>query len=121
MNLKRSMTLAACLGLSAALTVPAFASTSHFEDSSAQEDWDAWTKEWETVSADYTKVSIAPGRDETELNFAWQSKVEEGKDATPVVLLGTDENSLTEYTGKTTDVDAEYTGSDDDYSKKGNL
>lgn len=118
MNLKRSMTLAACLGLSAALTVSAFASTSHFEDSSAQDDWDAWTKEWETVSADYTKVSIAPGRDETELNFAWQSKVEEGKDATPVVLLGTDENSLTEYTGKTTDVDAEYTGSDAYVSNK---
>lgn len=32
----------------------------------------------------YTKVSLTPGADETELNFAWYSK-DNGKAATPVV------------------------------------
>lgn len=31
------------------------------------------------MAADYTKVSMTPGKDESELNFAWYSKAD-GKD-----------------------------------------
>ena len=31
-------------------------------------------KNWETTASDYTKVSLTPGKDDTELNFAWYSK-----------------------------------------------
>ncbi len=62
-------------------------------------------KEWETVAADYTKVSLTPGADETQLNFAWYSKTESGKAATPVVHFGTDKDHLTAFTGKAAQVD----------------
>ena len=36
--------------------------------------WEAWTQEWETLKEDWTQVSISPGADETQMNFAWYSK-----------------------------------------------
>ena len=36
--------------------------------------WEAWTQEWETLKDDWTQVSISPGADETQMNFAWYSK-----------------------------------------------
>lgn len=39
-------------------------------------DWESWKDAWETEKNDWTKVSIAPGTDESELNFAWYSKTE---------------------------------------------
>ena len=39
---------------------------------------------------DYTQVSIAPGEDETEINFAWYSLKNGEDDATPVVHFGTE-------------------------------
>ncbi len=37
------------------------------------EQWEDWKTSWETVKNDWSKVSIAPGADETKLNFAWYS------------------------------------------------
>ena len=65
----------------------ALAATANYNDSSVtggSAAWQDWVKEWETVAADYTKVSLTPGADETQLNFAWYSKTESGKAATPV-------------------------------------
>lgn len=36
--------------------------------------WDSWKEEWETLKTDWTKLSINPGVNETELNFAWYSR-----------------------------------------------
>ena len=51
----------------------ALAATANYNDSSVtggSAAWQDWVKEWETVAADYTKVSLTPGADETQLNFA---------------------------------------------------
>ena len=86
----------------------AVAATANYNDSSVtggSAAWQDWVKEWETVAADYTKVSLTPGADETQLNFAWYSKTESGKAATPVVHFGTDKDHLTAFTGKAAQVD----------------
>ena len=36
--------------------------------------WEAWSEEWETIKEDWTRVSMSPGSDETQMNFAWYSK-----------------------------------------------
>lgn len=36
--------------------------------------WENWKTDWETEKTDWTDVSITPGSNETELNFAWYSK-----------------------------------------------
>ena len=76
--------------LSGALLVgacaPALAATVHYNDGSTvggSEAWKAWTESWASVATDYTKVSLTPGKNETELNFAWYSKVEPGSQRSP--------------------------------------
>ena len=74
----------------------AFAGTDHYNDSSitgSQTGWDEWVANWEETSADYTKVSITPGADETQLNFAWYSEKTDSE-ATPVFHFGTDKDAL---------------------------
>nr|WP_243416602.1 fibronectin type III domain-containing protein [Oscillibacter valericigenes] len=91
--------------------VPALAATVHYNDGSTvggSAEWTAWTEEWNTVATDYTQVSLTPGEDETELNFAWYS-LDNGSAATPVVHFGTDRNSLQSYTGTAGDVDTSLT------------
>lgn len=36
--------------------------------------WEAWSEKWETIKNDWTQVSMSPGSDETQMNFAWYSK-----------------------------------------------
>lgn len=36
--------------------------------------WEEWCAEWETEKNDWENISLTPGVDETELNFAWYSK-----------------------------------------------
>ena len=110
---KHSRVFAGVLGaaLVAGSISPAFAAD--YNDGSVignQADWNAWVEEWKAVATDYTKVSLTPGADETQLNFAWYSKDESGKQATPVVHFGTDKNALTAYTGKASAVDTSLTG-----------
>lgn len=83
------------------------ASAADYNDSSitGAAGWQAWTEAWNTVAADYTQVSMTPGVDETQLNFAWYSKDETGKRATPVVHFGTDKNNLAQFTGTSAAVD----------------
>ena len=60
-----------------------FASAADYNDSSVTgaAGWQAWTEAWNTIATDYTQVSMTPGADETQLNFAWYSKDETGKSA----------------------------------------
>ena len=113
MNMKkRLLTGVVCGALLVGTAVPALAATVHYNDGAAvggSAAWNAWTEKWETVATDYTQVSMTPGADETELNFAWYSK-DNGQAATPVVHFGTDKNALKTFTGTSADVDSDLTG-----------
>ena len=101
---------AADTSTAAAGSVSVSALPDQYNDSSVTgTDWDAWVAAWDTVATDYTKVSLTPGADETQLNFAWYSKTADGA-ATPVVHFGTDPSALQEFTGETGAVDTELTG-----------
>lgn len=41
--------------------------------------WKKWVEEWETVKQNPTQMSLTPGRNSSELNFAWYSKNTEAK------------------------------------------
>ncbi|MCD8014574.1 MAG: metallophosphoesterase family protein [Lachnospiraceae bacterium] len=103
------LTAAAIIG-SAFSCQTALAATEHYNDSSATggDAWAEWESNWETIATDYTKVSLTPGADETELNFAWYSE-NTGSDATPVVHFGTDADALEEFTGESGDVNTDLT------------
>ncbi len=108
---KRLLVGGVCGALLIGTMVPALAATVHYNDGSTvggSAEWTAWTEEWNTVATDYTQVSLTPGEDETELNFAWYS-LDNGSAATPVVHFGTDRNRLQSYTGTAGDVDTSLT------------
>ena len=113
MNIKKRLLVGGvCGALLIGTMVPALAATVHYNDGAAvggSAEWTAWTEEWNTVATDYTQVSLTPGADETELNFAWYSQ-DNGSAATPVVHFGTNRNSLRAYTGTAGDVDTSLTG-----------
>lgn len=93
------------------ICVPALAATSHYNDGSVvggSEAWTSWTQAWPAVATDFTKVSLTPGKNETELNFAWYSKASAG--ATPVVHFGTDKAALSAYSGAAAAADQSLTG-----------
>ena len=112
MNIKKRLLVGGvCGALLIGTMVPALAATVHYNDGATvggSAEWTAWTEEWNTVATDYTQVSLTPGEDETELNFAWYS-LDNGSAATPVVHFGTDRNSLQSYTGTAGDVDTSLT------------
>lgn len=57
-----------------------YAATSHWNDASKSFDvsaWKEWKAKWEKIEGDYERISIAPGIDETHLNFAWYSHTKE--------------------------------------------
>lgn len=105
------LTGALCGALLIGTAAPALAATVHYNDGASvggSAEWTAWTQEWEGVAADFTKVSMSPGRDESELNFAWYSKAD-GAD-TPVVHFGTSKDSMKTFTGVSGEVDTALTG-----------
>ena len=111
--MKRKVIAAMLTLLTAAMVCPtAYAATEHYNDSSVTgdaEEWQAYKDNWETLATDYTKVSLTPGKDETELNFAWYSEKTDAE-GTPVVHFGTDQNALETFTGTVGDVDQSLTG-----------
>ena len=95
------------------LPITVFAATVHYADGTeikgASDSFAAWQADWKEMAADYTKVSLTPGKNETELNFAWYSKAEAGKENTPVVLFGTSKANLKENKGTVQAVDKKLT------------
>lgn len=71
--------------------------------------WSDWDANWADTAADFTKVSLTPGADDTQLNFAWYSEKSDSA-ATPVVHFGTDKDNLETFEGTAGDVDQELTG-----------
>ncbi|MVX66665.1 serine/threonine protein phosphatase [Clostridium chromiireducens] len=47
--------------------------------SASNGQWEKWCNEWETIKNNPTQISLTPGRNESELNFAWYSKSTEPK------------------------------------------
>ena len=90
-------------------------------------EWNEWKNEWESVKADWTQISLTPGDNESELNFAWYSKVkkevvsdntvspnsvseENGDSAQPPILKigeGKEMKNAREYTASQTEVEKE--------------
>lgn len=104
-------TFAGILSLSALLGVGVLtnpvkvaAATEHWNDGSAPvtESWTKWKENWETYSTNYENVSLTPGANESQLNFAWYSKTAE----TPKVKLGIgkDMSKAQEFEGKQTPI-----------------
>lgn len=104
-------TFAGVLSLSALLGVGVLtnpvkvaAATEHWNDGSAPvtESWTKWKENWETYSTNYENVSLTPGANESQLNFAWYSKTAE----TPKVKLGIgkDMSKAQEFEGKQTPI-----------------
>ena len=89
-----------------------YASTDHYADSSvigADSGWGDWQTNWEATATDFTKVSLTPGADDTQLNFAWYSEKGDSA-ATPIVHFGTDKDNLETFEGTSGDVDQNLTG-----------
>ena len=77
---KQMMISALALTLSAANVAPVFASAAPDGKTNAADiaqtmgttaQWNRWEKEWETLKNDWTQISLSPGSNATELNFAW--------------------------------------------------
>lgn len=66
------------------------AATEHWNDASVSksESWATWKTNWDKYSKNYENVSLTPGADETQLNFAYYSKTQE----TPKVKIATKED-----------------------------
>lgn len=84
---KWSRVLAAALSVAAVSTsvLPALADAAPDGSTKAEETaaaangaYDAWKSVWAGLSQDWTQVSMTPGSTETEMNFAWYSKTEDG-------------------------------------------
>ena len=78
---KKSIMAAALAAVLACQTFPAFGGAAPDGKTLAQDTeaaqggaYDAWKERWKELSGDWTQVSITPGADETQMNFAWYSR-----------------------------------------------
>lgn len=60
--------------------------------------WEKWCEQWETIKDDWTQLSITPGKDAKELNFAWYSQ--EGETSPKIkISKNADMSDAKEFTG----------------------
>lgn len=82
---KAKKTAAVLLAASVAVTsgITAFAIPSTNPETNGNETaYDSWKVQWDTEKQDYTDVSITPGKDESQMNFAWYvAQADAGKTA----------------------------------------
>lgn len=86
------------------------------ESMSLTEAWEQWKSEWETVKSDWTQVSLTPGSDVTQLNFAWYAKKTDTTSDAPKLLIGEGENfeNPQEFTATRTDATTDTNKTSDD-------
>lgn len=78
------------------------AATEHWNDASQEAtNWNNWKQNWASYSSNYEHVSLTPGTDQTQLNYAWYSHTEE----VPAVRIGvsSDLSDAKEYKGAQTE------------------
>ena len=81
--------LALSMALAPLSTAKVKAATEHWNDASeASTDWENYKANWEQIRSNYQHVSLTPGKNESELNFAWYSKTQE----VPKVRISTKED-----------------------------
>ncbi|MGM9935943.1 MAG: metallophosphoesterase, partial [Candidatus Ornithomonoglobus sp.] len=84
METKKKLSILMCCALIASVCTNAIAADedgwtqADRTDAAADGAWDAWKTAWETEKTNFEHISLTPGKDETELNFAWYSKAESG-------------------------------------------
>lgn len=64
-------------------------------DAAANGAWDEWVTQWETEKGNWENISLTPGKNETELNFAWYSKTSAGVPQFRFYEKGTEEAEVT--------------------------
>lgn len=81
MKVKKQIAALVMTGVLAAGSVQAFAAAAPDGHTDAQTTPEAqngvyaqWQEQWETLKNDWTQVSLSPGADQTQMNFAWYSK-----------------------------------------------
>lgn len=75
------MLLAASVAVTSGITAFAIPSTNP-ETNGNKTAYDSWKVQWDTEKQDYTDVSITPGKDESQMNFAWYvAQADAGKTA----------------------------------------
>lgn len=102
---KQMMISALALTLSATNVVPVFASAAPDGKTNAADiaqtmgtttQWNCWEKEWETLKNDWTQISLSPGSNATELNFAWYTPKQTNDDHSnanvPKLIIGEGHN-----------------------------
>ena len=102
---KQMMISALALTLSAANAAPVFASAAPDGKTNAADiaqtmgttaQWNRWEKEWETLKNDWTQISLSPGSNATELNFAWYTPKQTNDDHSnanvPKLIIGEGHN-----------------------------
>ena len=85
-----ALSSAVFIGMCAAgIPAKVVAATEHWNDASASATkWEQWKNNWAAYSSNYEHVSLTPGADETQLNYAWYSHTVE----TPKVRVATKQN-----------------------------
>ena len=98
-----ALSSAVLIGMCAAgIPAKVVAATEHWNDASASATkWNQWKSNWASYSSNYEHVSLTPGADETQLNYAWYSHTVE----TPKVRIATKQNmdGATEFEGTQTE------------------
>lgn len=98
-----ALSSAVLIGMCAAgIPAKVVAATEHWNDASASATkWEQWKNNWAAYSSNYEHVSLTPGADETQLNYAWYSHTVE----TPKVRIATKQNmdGATEFEGTQTE------------------
>ena len=71
----RRLALATAIFVMTSAYSGSFAATEHWNDASTSADssWEQWKTDWENIKDDYENVSLTPGSNASELNFAWYS------------------------------------------------
>lgn len=105
-NWRKQMIISAlALTLSATNVAPVFASAAPDGKTNAADiaqtmgtttQWNCWEKEWETLKNDWTQISLSPGSNATELNFAWYTPKQTNDDHSnanvPKLIIGEGRN-----------------------------
>ena len=60
--------------------------------------WDKWEEEWNIIKNDWTQISLTPGKDESQLNFAWYTMSD--RSANLQISTSADMKNAKEYVAK---------------------